>query len=563
MTVSRALSGKTNIQPETAERIRKIANELGYEADPEFAAAITRIRRSSGGTFHGTIGILASIKEPHRRDEPHKTILATLDSVARDHGYSTDLFGMSSEVEDTTTPERFRTVVETRGLRGIIQYQPFSGSPFYYPDRIRVESDLFHLPRAVIGREFSHREPVYYITPNHMENAHVCFRVLRGKGFRRIGLQTHGLSPGRETPSATQHFLAGYRLAQEIVPPEERLPPCSLYSSKTPEALIAAWIDQQRPDVVICNFWPDKLLKVLEERGETRIGVVTWDRNESRKHDLAGMSSDYARMARLAMEAVLAQIHREHLGLPATAQTISIPGHWVDGTSLPPRPKTPPANRERFLPVDLARWVNQPCTKPGGWLGMHLLFGLHAEQTSKGVPLRVASTPGENFSPLSILVRSKPLPQTASGEPALTAFRIPLGRKLAAVHLLHGCARADFDQLIGSYQLVYETGEAHKVPVQALGGAVEPTLYQPKERMDVANIQDWWPMFPVLQNDTTAPLIVTVPESAIYHRFLYHFRLRNPQPDAVVQALQFEVDPGNASPYALLSVTLETPPVES
>ncbi|BAS06757.1 catabolite control protein A [Arthrobacter sp. Hiyo4] len=76
-TVSRALSSDPRIGAETVDRIRLLANEMGYEPDP--AAAALRTGRS------GVLGVLV----PRVSDYVLATIYEGIDSFATERGYNT------------------------------------------------------------------------------------------------------------------------------------------------------------------------------------------------------------------------------------------------------------------------------------------------------------------------------------------------------------------------------------------------------------------------------------------------------------------------------------------
>jgi DNA-binding LacI/PurR family transcriptional regulator len=104
-TVSRALSGSTLIRPETASRIRRIADETGYR--PSAAARSLVTSRSA------TIGIVVtSISDPFAAE-----VVLGIEDAANDHNYSVILANSNAQ------PDRELKVVrsfEERRVDGII-----------------------------------------------------------------------------------------------------------------------------------------------------------------------------------------------------------------------------------------------------------------------------------------------------------------------------------------------------------------------------------------------------------------------------------------------------------
>ncbi|HEV2446482.1 MAG TPA: LacI family DNA-binding transcriptional regulator [Candidatus Sulfopaludibacter sp.] len=187
-TVSRALSGKTVVNPATAARIRKIAEDAGYRAS---AAARSLVM----GRSH-TIGVVVtSIADPFVAG-----VVGGIEDAAESHGYAVFLANSNAE------PEREVRVVRTfeeRRVDGIIVTSSRVGA-LYVPlmERLRVPVVLLNNQHP---SQFAHS-----VLIDNVAGSLEATRHLACLGHRRIAYL--GDRFGRQ--SDTERF-AGYRRALE------------------------------------------------------------------------------------------------------------------------------------------------------------------------------------------------------------------------------------------------------------------------------------------------------------------------------------------------------------
>lgn len=240
--------------------------------------------------------------------------------------------------------------------------------------------------------------------------------------------------------------------------------------------------------------------------------------------------------------------------LPSLESTIKKPYSLAARASL--------AERPRFSPVDLGRFVNRPLNFRRGWLGdlplKHLTPGPHEIH---GVPFDILG--GPKRSDCGTIVFHSAVNTTGSSHKLPDTLKIPIGSKAQAVYILHGCGYARFLHTFAHYEFRSRTARIDRVPLVALGQP--PPDYnpaQPPADTGTPNIQDWWPdyphadfpharMAPILESDATG--------HDAHHVFLYTLEWINPSPQTVVSHLEITVDPDHSTTLGVLGVTVLKP----
>lgn len=185
-TVSRALSNSPLVNPETAERIRRIAQEMGY-----FPSAIARglvTKRTH------TIGlVVTSIADPFIAE-----IVRGIEEVALDNGYNVFLSNSNAD------PDREVAVVKAlreRRVDGIIVTASRVG------DLYLSLLEEFQVPIVLINNQRDGRY-VYSVATDNVHGGQLATNYLIELGHRRIGYIT---GPGRASSSFDR--LEGYKRA--------------------------------------------------------------------------------------------------------------------------------------------------------------------------------------------------------------------------------------------------------------------------------------------------------------------------------------------------------------
>jgi DNA-binding LacI/PurR family transcriptional regulator len=119
MTVSRALRDSSLVTPALRERIRKIADELGYRPDPEMAKLMKHLRRHHKPSYMATLAAITSVEESRETLELRKTSRSAQER-AEALGYRLELYRVKEPAQFNRTLQR--TLVN-RGIEGVLLLQ--------------------------------------------------------------------------------------------------------------------------------------------------------------------------------------------------------------------------------------------------------------------------------------------------------------------------------------------------------------------------------------------------------------------------------------------------------
>ncbi len=163
-TVSRALQYSPLVNPKTAEKIRKIAEESGYRASAVARGLVTRQTR--------TIGlVVTTVADPFTSE-----VVSGIEQTANDHGYSVFL------ADSNADPEREKRVVQAfaeRRVDGIIVTSSRVGA-LYLP----MLSEM-RVPIILVNDQYPGAF-VHSVMIDNLEGTRAVTTHLAGLGHRRI-----------------------------------------------------------------------------------------------------------------------------------------------------------------------------------------------------------------------------------------------------------------------------------------------------------------------------------------------------------------------------------------
>lgn len=324
VAVSHALRNSAQVSAGTRERVRRIADEMGYKPDP-MLSALAHYRRSGKERAKGcSLAWINPFQDPQQLRAQHEFDLywqGARDLAAR-RGFELEEFRTCEY-----TARRMDTIFKARNIQGII-LAPLAGSE----DLIDGWEQLPWQDYAAVRFGLSSTNPqVHHISSAQVRNANLAFKKTAALGYRRIGF--YGIL------SETRFFPAGITFAQLSIPEAQRVPPL-LCRLEDPDPLkfkaIDTWIKTYRPDAVITER--PKLLEKLTQLGYSvprDIGVATLSIHDTPIN--AGIDQNSKEVGRAAVRTLTALLNEQQFGIPETASEILIEGKWVDGSMLPPR----------------------------------------------------------------------------------------------------------------------------------------------------------------------------------------------------------------------------------
>lgn len=327
-TVSKSLRGITTIPPSTRERIRKIADQMGYRPHP-LVAALMRHRRKRRPSVAAPPVLAYVTAYPTEHGWQSIAFLRALYGGARQRadrrGYALTPFWLKRE---GITGERFCEILRVRGIRGML-LNPF---PKY-----GAELDLPWHDFSVVAHGLSLGRPLFNRTSNdHFQSMLLAMRECERRGYRRPGFALeHAMTVRLEYRWEAAYAISGVKLGLST--------PRPLLTSGAPAAEeIVRWVRRERIDVVIGVFLEEDL-PALAQHGigaGLRVGLVSLAVPRAGSK-LAGIRQNPDLMGSVAADLLIDMIERNETGIPPNPLTLTLPGIWHEGQTLRAAAKRP------------------------------------------------------------------------------------------------------------------------------------------------------------------------------------------------------------------------------
>ncbi len=315
-TVSKGLRNDPSIPKDRCLEIQKAANRLGYRPDPLVANLMSQMhhhRRRSDPHHIAWIDLWPEGGDDRVDVMSAAPVLRGARERAHELGYGIEVYPAG---RDGLTPESLRRTLTTRGQWGII-VPPVPAAAREFP------LDLRGLTGVTIGTSLS--QPVMHrVSPNHFQGCVLAFERLRAKGFRQIGIVlTKAMNERVEG-----RWLGAFHACQQSLPANDRVTP--LLVGKGDHDVIEGWLKRENPDAVLVaeNLeWPGSALS--EDRLPAK-PFTAWLMPQAESGGVIGLNLRQEQLGRVAVEMVVAQIHRNERGSPAIPHTVLIDAVWVE-----------------------------------------------------------------------------------------------------------------------------------------------------------------------------------------------------------------------------------------
>lgn len=239
-TVSRVLSGSSLIGEATRERVRGVAERLGYRPDPALRALVARRFHHPRDPALTHLGILRKRSAP-RVVKVLETELAQAGAAA---GYQMSRFTVRNYTSGSYLASQTRMIFQ-RGIRGVFVLMDPKGSREWPDPSVFRDAHLVGVGSRV--RE----HPVHSVLPDRSTNLHLAMDWLEQQGCRRIGLAIEGSSLRRKGETLLAAFLARTYLT---VAPPQRIPPLvGSQGTAVLGGLLQTWLREHRPDGLLVS----------------------------------------------------------------------------------------------------------------------------------------------------------------------------------------------------------------------------------------------------------------------------------------------------------------------
>jgi LacI family transcriptional regulator len=319
-TVSLALREHPRIPAATRDRIRKIADALGYRPDAALSALCAYREQKLPAHRQSVIAWLTNHRTPTQwqRSACNRDYFAGASLRAAERGYTIECFWLA---EPGMTGRRMTQILWTRGIQGIL-----------LPPQERICSiDLDWDKLSAVTFGYTLIQPRLNLVSNHdYRTMGTLFAELERRRYRRVGLVNL-----RDHDERVDHnWLAAYLVEENRVCPENRLGP--LIMGRWSDELFLEWFSENKPDAIVTRL--PEVLSCLEQAGfrvPTDVGVAFHSLDEGRR-GLSGMKKNSFQIGIMAIDLLVDMLHRNERGVPVIPYMLMVEGSWCEGRTLRP-----------------------------------------------------------------------------------------------------------------------------------------------------------------------------------------------------------------------------------
>lgn len=317
MTVSLALRNHPRISKETQDRVRDVADRLGYRANPMVASLMTHIRLTRPIPYQANLALF-TFKTGSYKDHPMiRAVTSGVSKRAEDLGFLVDFFDLD---EPKMRFERLERVLDSRNIQAVIL------APLPESGRLD-ELNWSKWSSAALGNSLLSPR-LHRITHHQYHGMSLILEKLQEKGYRRIGLVIDRIVDDKVDRTFTS-CVAGYQLRQPVA---DRVP---VYLSDPDPKLLASWLKKYKPEVVVGHdglfYWLQELnVRVPEDVAFAHVSLPS-----KIFPNVSGLDQNWPSVGAAAVDSVVAQLYRNERGIPENPKTIMLEGSWVEGTTTP------------------------------------------------------------------------------------------------------------------------------------------------------------------------------------------------------------------------------------
>lgn len=323
-TVSLALRNHPKISKATRERVRLLAKELGYRANPLISAHMSYLRALRPKYTGLCIAFVCNRSLAEMRADtrtPLEKYYLGARARAEELGYELELFNL---FDHGMSSLRLSQILIARGIPGVIIAPLSEGSGLS-----DVAMDWPAFATAMIEHTFV--EPrLHKVCNDEFSTIGRMIQRLLDYGFTRIGIAM----PTRADEHANHFWLAGYGTFQALAQPAQRIPHL-ITPDWNPKKLLA-WYRRWKPEAII-TISADAVTWLREAgiRVPEEVSCATLYWKEDRAY-LSGYYQNHELIAAAAVDMIAGQLNRNERGLPASEKTTLIQAEWREGTTIRP-----------------------------------------------------------------------------------------------------------------------------------------------------------------------------------------------------------------------------------
>ncbi|MES2477146.1 MAG: LacI family DNA-binding transcriptional regulator [Verrucomicrobiota bacterium] len=322
VTVSLALRDNPQVSAAMREKIKKVADEVGYRPDPMLSALSSYRRSKASASFRSVIGWLNAWKDPDqlRGYEEFDAYWNGAYQAAEKLGYRLEEFRLGNGC----SPARLHQILSARGIRGLL-LPPHSK----HPDWGDFPWDSYFVVK--FGRSL-HQPQTHLATADQVLNTVTAFEKMMELGYQRIGFVTN-------EPYLRVHghlFEAGFVIAQHSVEKSRQLPVLSLVGLNADQTTkhLRAWVKKHKPDAIFSDI---RQIRSLLDKAALNVpedvALATTTLIDTGVD--SGIDQHPEEIGRVGMLLLNSIINDRAIGTPQIFRQVLVEGSWVAGSSMP------------------------------------------------------------------------------------------------------------------------------------------------------------------------------------------------------------------------------------
>ncbi len=203
MTVSRVLSGKGHVAPETAKRIKEIISEMGYQ--PNLIARSLSSKRSM------IIGIIVPKTESIFMDEYIAQVLSGVMTIIKDNDYRIMLFPVDLDREQDSL---YVDTTNSNMIDGLLLLKTKMNDP-KLPTLLKSKLPFVLINHKKFGRDYN------FIDTHNKQGAKIAVHYLYDRGYRKIAFVAGSMNEtnGKDRLKGFQEAMAevGLKYPEEYI----------------------------------------------------------------------------------------------------------------------------------------------------------------------------------------------------------------------------------------------------------------------------------------------------------------------------------------------------------
>jgi LacI family transcriptional regulator len=321
MTVSRALRNQSNISKETQNRILEIAQKLGYRPNPLVSALMKYRRTAKPSQAYSTLAYVTNFpqRDEWKRLKLYNEFYQGASEAADRHGFKLEEFWLR---ESGMSAARLSKILYHRNVPGLI-VAPLPVSQGH----LRLEWDKF----SAVTLGYSLARPLLHRAVNHQfRSMRLAMRQLRKMGYHRMGFAMSASYDSRVDHQWSGSFLTEQRRSEA----GDLLPLYLIDDEQWTRENFVQWFRKNSPDVIlsqqteIVQWLADMKISVPDDVGFVHMNCP------DRSGEFAGVYQNGPIIAQVAVDFLVAMVHRSERGVPDLAHSILVEGTWVDGKTV-------------------------------------------------------------------------------------------------------------------------------------------------------------------------------------------------------------------------------------